>query len=67
MTRRFVTCQSSRTVSDEYCTRGYFDPVRRTCANRLDSGKIYTRETILPVSCILEILQCCSRGQAVRV
>lgn len=40
MTRRFVTCQSGRTVSDEYCTRGYFDPVRRTCANRLDSGTL---------------------------
>lgn len=38
MTRKYVVCQSGRTVGEGECRGGYFDPVRRICATRLDSG-----------------------------
>lgn len=40
MTTKYSVCQSGRTVGDGYCSGGYFDPIRRICADRLDSVSI---------------------------
>ena len=45
MTRRYVVCQTGRTVGDGVCSSGYFDPIRRICATRLDSGEVYILNT----------------------
>lgn len=40
MTLRYAVCQTGRTVGEGMCRSGYFDPVRRICAVRLDSVSI---------------------------
>lgn len=41
LTPRYVTCMNNRTIKVNQCVRGYFNPSRLACMNRLRPGKCF--------------------------